>query len=253
MNDINLPPRSPSPKAIAFLILAAFAAFCTAGCRKPVPMKLHYLPGFVPGSQNIYYPVKVGVPPVGGRFATGTFEVGGVYNADGTLAHRLFVKDFGELVRQAMVRGLSDAGLKPAALAARVAPDALPFGVDMILTCDVERVEVNKNFGSKMTVHGRYFTMGSRVKLKFALESREAGTLYSGEIVGRENEPPRPVGREVFFPLETEPAESLSVALSRAVGQFLVEPEVSRAFPLRTSVFSAPASTHEVSPAPEHP
>lgn len=216
-------------------------------------MRLHFLPGFVPGSQSIFYPAKVGVPPVGGKFVAGTFRVGGVYKADGTLERPLFVKDFGALVRQSILKGLSDAGLKPVPLVVRSAPGALPFGVDLMLACDVEQVSVNKYFGSKMTVHGRYFTMDSRVRLKFTLQSRLGDTLYAGEILGTEEEPPLPVGHEVFLPLETDPAESLSVALSRAVGSLFVEPEMKRSLPLAASAAPRPSATAEPSPAPEHP
>jgi hypothetical protein len=48
-----------------------------------------------------------------------------------------------------------------------------------------------------------------------------------------EDEPPKPAGGEVFFPLETDPAESLSVALSRAIGALLVDPRFRAVFPAR--------------------
>jgi hypothetical protein len=59
--------------------------------------------------------------------------------------------------------------------------------------------------------------------------------LYSGEISGIESEPPNPVGGEVFLPLETLPAESLSVALSRAVGSLMLQAQFRRALPLHPS------------------
>jgi hypothetical protein len=249
VNDISRPLRNPNPRAIA-LLFAALAALFAAGCRKPEPMKLHYLEDFVPGAQNVFYPAKVGVPPVGGKFAVGTFRVGGVYKADGTLERPLFVADFGALVHQSILKGLSDAGLKPVPLARRSAPGALPFGVDLMLVCDVEQVSVNKYFGSRMTVHGRYFTMDSRVKLRFTMQNRLGDTLYAGEIQGSEDEPPMPVGHEAFLPLETEPAESLSVALSRAVGGLFVEPQVRRSLPLAALAERRPSATAESSPAP---
>jgi len=55
--------------------------------------------------------------------------------------------------------------------------------------------------------------------------------VYDSEVTGAEDEPPKPVGGEVFFPLETDPAESLSVALSRAIGNLLADPEFRQAFP----------------------
>ena len=92
------------------------------------------------------------------------------------------------------------------------------------------------------TIHGRYFTMSAVVRVKFTLKNRDGAVLYSGEINGLENEPPNPVGAEVFLPLETEPAESLSVALSRAVGLLMLQPEFRAVLPMR-AVEAAPTST----------
>ncbi len=80
------------------------------------------------------------------------------------------------------------------------------------------------------------------MRAKFELRNRDGQVIYSGEISGIENEPPNPVGAEVFLPLETEPVESLSVALSRAVGQLMLQPDFRAALPMRAAV-TTPAST----------
>jgi hypothetical protein len=66
------------------------------------------------------------------------------------------------------------------------------------------------------------------------LQRRDGAVLYQNEVTGVEDEPPKPVGGEVFFPLETEPAESLSVALSRAIGALLIDPKFRQTLPMRT-------------------
>ena len=73
--------------------------------------------------------------------------------------------------------------------------------------------------------------MHAVVRVKYQLKNRDGAVLYSDEISGIENEPPNPVGAEVFLPLETEPAESLSVALSRAVGLLMLDPKFRSALP----------------------
>jgi hypothetical protein len=117
-----------------------------------------------------------------------------------------------------------------------------------MLTSELEQLEVNKRFGANMTIHGQYFTMRSVVRVKYELRNRDGGVIYSGEITGTEDEPPNPVGAEVFLPLETEPAESLSVAMSRAVGQLIVDPKFRDALPMR-AVAASPTST----PQSPHP
>ena len=60
--------------------------------------------------------------------------------------------------------------------------------------------------------------------------------------------PTNPVGAEVFLPLETEPVESLSVAMSRAVGNLILDPKFRGTLPMR-----AIATTPTASPAPQLP
>ena len=90
---------------------------------------------------------------------------------------------------------------------------------------------MNKRFGANQTIHGQYFTMRAVVRVKYDLRNRDGAVIYSGDVSGTENEPPNPVGAEVFLPLETDPAESLSVALSRAVGQLMLQPAFRDALP----------------------
>ena len=104
-----------------------------------------------------------------------------------------------------------------------------------MLICELQQVTFEQNFGDQQTVHGQYFTMASRVKLKYTLRVAMVRLSIEKEITGTEDEPPKPVGGEVFFPLETDPAESLSVALSRAIGNLFIDPKFQSIFPMRTS------------------
>jgi hypothetical protein len=217
-----------------------------SGCRPGSSIDLHYLPDFVAGSQNVFRPVKIAVPPTTGGVDPGNSQVGSIYAPDGTLQTPLVVADAAGTFNKALLKGLADAGLVPVALDSNQADGKPPEGSDFILTSELEQIEVNKRFEAKQTIHGQYFTMRAVVRVKFELRNRDGAALYSGEISGLENEPPNPVGAEVFLPLETEPAESLSVALSRAVGLLMIQPKFRDALPVR-AVAAAPTLT----PAPE--
>jgi hypothetical protein len=216
-----------------------------SGCRPGTRIDLHYLPDFVAGSQNVFRPVKIAVPPTTGSVDSGNYQVGAIYVADGTVQTPLVVADAVGTFNNALLKGLGDAGLVPVALDSNPADGKPPEGSDFILTSALEQVEVNKRFEAKQTIHGQYFTMRAVVRVKFELRNRDGEVLYSGEIIGLENEPPNPVGAEVFLPLETEPAESLSVALSRAVGLLMIQPKFRDALPMR-----AAAATPTSTPAP---
>ena len=164
------------------------------------------------------------MPPTTGNFS-GDHEVGSIYAPDGTVQTPLVVADPARTFNDALIKGLADAGLVPVALDANPADGKPPEGADFILASELEQFDVHKRFDAKQTIHGQYFTMHAVVRVKYDLRNRDGAVIYSGEISGIENEPPIPVGAEVFLPLETEPAESLSVALSRAVGLLMLEPK----------------------------
>ena len=206
-----------------------------AGCAPREVIKLHYLNGFVPGTRAIFLPANIAVAPISGDLAICAHQVGGVYSSSGQLEKVLLVSDAGSVVHDALMTSLADAGLKPIAIHAGLSPGDLPNGVDLMLSCELRRLTIEKRFGAQQTIHGKYFTMTSRVALKYKLQGRDGSVIYDNQITGMEDEPPRPVGGEVFFPLETEPAESLSVALSRAIGTPLADPKFRAAFPLRTT------------------
>lgn len=226
------------------------AALALTGCKPRTHLKVHYLPDFVPGSQNIFRPAKIAVTPTAGAVGTGEYQAGAIYTADGTMQTPLVVADAARLFNDALVKGLTDAGLVPVALDSNPADSKPPEGSDFILSSDLEQVEVNKRFGANQTIHGQYFTMRSVVRVKYDLRNRDGAVIYSGDVSGTENEPPNPVGAEVFLPLETDPAESMSVALSRAVGQLMLQPAFRDALPTGT-IAATPPSTP--TPQSSHP
>ncbi len=194
---------------------------------------------------NVFRPVGVGVAPLTGEMASGRYEIGAVYRADGTPQRQLFVRDVRDTVTNAIEQCLEDAGLKPVALDSTRVDGGLPDGVDWLLRAELTALTSNKRFGGRDTVHGKYFTMESLVRLKFALQNRDGATLLKFETLGAQREPPEPVGKEEFLPLETEPAESLSIALSKAVGALILDPKLREVLPLRD-----PAPPAESSPPP---
>jgi hypothetical protein len=230
-------------------------ALVLSGCRPRTRIDLKYLPGFVPGSQNVFRPVKIAVPPTTSAIGSGEINVGGIYKADGDAQSALTVYDPARIFTDALIKGLAGSGLSPIALDSNPGDGKPPDGSDFILTSDLEQFEVNKRFSEAMTIHGQYFSMRAVVRAKFQLSNREGAVLYSGEISGMESEPPDRVGGEVFLPLETLPAESLSVALSRAVGSLMIQPQFRAAIPLRPSeAASAPPASSSASPrATSHP
>ncbi|MGC2306619.1 hypothetical protein [Candidatus Binatus sp.] len=213
-----------------------------SGCKPGTRIDLHYLPDFVAGSQNVFRPVKIAVPPTTGSVDPGNYQVGAIYAADGTVQTPLVVADAPRTFNNALLKGLADAGLVPVALDSKPDDGKPPEGSDFILTSDLEQIQVNKRFEAKQTIHGQYFTMRAVVRVKLELSDRDGAVVYSGETTGLENEPPNPLGAEVFLPLETEPAESLSVALSRSIGLLVLEPKFRDALPRRAAE-ATPAST----------
>ncbi len=222
-------------------MLAALAI--ALGCKSAPTLRLHYLPGFVPGSERIFGPVRIAVLPASGAIASGHVRVGGVYAADGSVERSFYAEDLGAVVTVAVIRALGDAGLKPVASGPlRHGAASLPVGVDYVLATSIEAVSINQRFGAEQTVHGQYFEMKAKVRIKFTLSSRANPELYTGEILGTEDEPPAPVGKEVFLPLETQPDESLSVAMSRAVGALMLQSGFRTALPQASPPIAVPRS-----------
>ncbi|MGH7814693.1 MAG: hypothetical protein ACREQI_11915 [Candidatus Binataceae bacterium] len=209
---------------------AAIAALALAGCRPPVRLRIHYLHDFVPGAERIFKPAKIAIAPVAGPLANGEIAVGAVYAADGRRDKALAVSNAGAAFGRALAGAMADAGLVPIAIDSAPTGGRPRGGADFLLTAKLEQFEVNKHFGAARTVHGQYFTMRASVRAKIELRNRGGAMVYAGEVIGTEDEPPAPARHEVFLPLETDPAESLSAAMSRAVGSIALQPRFRAAF-----------------------
>jgi hypothetical protein len=231
-----------SSRCVAVLIAAA--AIALTGCKPRATLRLHYLSGIIPDSQNVFGPAKIAVAPTTGDIGVGDFQAGAIYAADGDTQSPVWISDAARTFNAALLKGLTDAGLQPVSIDANPIDGRPPEGSDFLLTSELEQVEVNKHFGPNWTIHGQYFTMNSIVRVRYELRNRDGAVVFSSEIDGRENEPPNPVGAEIFLPLETEPAESLSVAMSRAVGLLLVDPKFRHPLPMRAvSATAIPSPT----------
>jgi hypothetical protein len=213
----------------ALLAGTVFATISAAGCQRETPLLVRYLPGFVPATQRVLPPSSIVVLPVGGPLAAGKFQVGAIYGADGARKSALVARDLGPLITQAVKRCLSDAGLNASVRATGQVSENPP----LTIATEIESVSVNQHFGRQRTIHGQYFSMTAQVQLRFTVADQAHPELYSIVTTGNETEPPVPVGGEAFLPLETDPAESLSVALSRAIGALILQPEFRRAIQSR--------------------
>jgi hypothetical protein len=212
------------------------ALLLCAGCRRAEPsLVLHYLPDFVPGTQNVLAPTAIAIAPPGGLANEPRIEVGAVFAPDGTIQRKLYAADLETLLARSLAQGLRDAGLKPVLIAAMPADYRPPAGAAFMLITRLDAIEVNKRFGAELTVHGRYFKMRARVRISLELCDRSGRKVLVDQVTGVEDEPPVPVGGEVFLPLETDPAESLSVALSRAIGAIILLPEMRRLLGVRST------------------
>lgn len=226
--------RIRNPDVRGFPALLTFAILLCAGCRlRAQTLHLHYLPGFVPGTRNVFAPAEIAIAPPGGEATHDWLEVGAVFDPDGEPRSKLHVRDLSTILADALACGLRDAGLGPIVLNAAPWDLKPPGGARFLLLAVVEEFRVDKRFGAETTVHGRYFTMHARVRIGIKILDGAGRQVFLRDVSGAEDEPPALVGGEVFLPLETDPAESLSVALSRAVGALIIEPDFRRLFPPR--------------------
>ncbi|HUA33267.1 MAG TPA: hypothetical protein VMA09_06660 [Candidatus Binataceae bacterium] len=205
-----------------------------AACdRTPQIPSLHYLPGFVPGSENIFEPKTIAVIPTHGLDASDKIVAGGVYDQNGNLIESVVVGGIEKSITAGLERSLADAGLHPVA--------ANDHDADFVLSSHLMSAAITKQFGAEQTVHGQYFTMDAAVTIAFELRDRAGKAVFSKTITGSEHEPPKPVGHEVFFPLETDPVEALSVAMSRTIGGLVVDPALGALMPARSRPRQSPA------------
>jgi hypothetical protein len=215
---------------VAILALAVLVGGCHPQPEEDPGLNLDYLPGFVPGTRNVFPPVPIAIEPVVPRQ---NMRLGAVFDAEGKLQRKLEVRGLRNLLAQSLAQGLADAGLKPASAIAQAGTKP-PGSAQFLLVASLAKLEVFKFFRAETTVHGQYFTMHSRAVFSVQLFGRDGQKLVSTDVTGAEDEPPPTVGGEAFLPLETDPAASLSVAISRAIGAIILDPGIRRALPPRS-------------------
>ena len=157
-------------------IAIAALALALTGCKPSTRVDLHYLSGFVPGSQNIFRPAKIAVPPTTGSSAPAIPR--SARSTMPTAARKLISRSATgfALSTRRLIKGLADAGLVPVALDSNPADGKPPEGSDFILTSELEQLEVNKRFEATQTIHGQYFTMKAVVRVKYQLRNRDGGS-----------------------------------------------------------------------------
>jgi hypothetical protein len=214
-----------------------------AGCHRGIrDLKLHYIAQFVPGTRAVFAPARIAVAPSrismvpAAASPVSELEVGSVLNEESDVAARLFISDPAPLLTNALLEALFDSGLRPSVIDRSHVHDLgarkPPSGFDFLLSCDLLRLTVNQRFSPQHTVHGQVFTMRSSVEMACTVHDRAGKKIFAATVTGDETEPPQRVGNEAFLPLETDPAESLSVALSRAVGGLILMLRDRAALPL---------------------
>src|SRR5579862_3486351 len=130
---VRLLVERPASRGVAALVVVALAlALALTGCKPRTRLELHYLPCFVPGSQNIFAPAKIAVLPTTGNFGAGVSEAGAIYAPDGTVETPLVVSDAAGAFNRALIQALADAGLAPVALSSNPAGGRPPAGWDFI-------------------------------------------------------------------------------------------------------------------------
>src|SRR5262249_49349615 len=130
---------------LAGTILAALSA---AACERETPLRIRYLPGFVPATQHVLPPRRIMVLPAGGTMAAGEFQAGAIYGADGHVKRTLVVKDLGPLLTEAVKRCLSDAGLNALAGITGEVGGTPP----LTIATEIESVSVDQRFGRQRTI-----------------------------------------------------------------------------------------------------
>jgi hypothetical protein len=109
------------------------------------------------------------VPPTSttANIGSGDSEVGAIYAADGTVQTPLAVTDGVHTFNHALIHGLKDAGLMPVALDSNPGDNDSKPPADFILTSELEELKVDKRFEEAQTIHGQYFTMNAKVRIKY--------------------------------------------------------------------------------------
>lgn len=208
----RIPDKGPriALAAIALVIVSI------SGCQKPETVHLQGSPALLKQVAGLFYPAKIAIVPAGaGPKVRG--DVGAVFAADGARIATIRVAKPGAQLTSVLATFLKAAGLKPVILSGYPGANP-PFGTDFMITSQLEHVDFVKRIIH--TRAGDRFTMMATVQIAVRLVS-VAGVLFKGSTVGVVEEPPAGVSLATYRPELIEPADAISMALSKAIAELL--------------------------------
>jgi hypothetical protein len=211
------------------LAAAAVVAIAAAGCAKSQAISLRYVPDSVVQTTTKFFPAKVAVTPA--RWDSRDGAVGHVFDASGKKIANLKVEDSGSQIAQVVAQAFQAAGTQPTIIGAVAPGGKPPLGIDFLVITEIDEITCEKNFRS--TPNPEAFRLNARVKLKITILG-PARTPFTGEGISVIEEPPPGVDLAAYKPAITEPAEAVSIALSRAIRGVLEQPTIAHALPHRT-------------------
>jgi hypothetical protein len=209
------------------LIIAVLCGLAAAGCAKPTPIILRYIPDPADHvAAGRFFPAKIAVaiaqsPGVEPR-------VGVIADAAGNKLAVLQVVDIGGQTARVLAQALEEAGLKPVMIGPAPPDHQPPFGIDFLIMSGVNELRCDKRFlpGAPADV----FRLNASVDLKVELVNR-GGILAVTEGSSSMDEPPFGTNLATYHPEVTDPATALSRVMSRAVRSALAQPTFVEALP----------------------
>ncbi len=213
------------------LTAAGCAAIAVAGCAKWQEISLRYVPDSAAQAATKFFPAKVAVAAA--RWDSRDGAVGHVFEANGSRLAKLRIGQPGQQIAQVVAQAFQAAGLQPVAVGAVAPGDKPPPGIDFLAITEIDELTCEKSFQS--TPGSGAFRLKARVRLKITvLGPRRAP--FTGEGLGGFDEEPPGADPATSKPEIAEPADAVSIALSRAIRSVLDQPAIAHALPHRTAV-----------------
>ncbi len=211
------------------LTAAAGVAIAVAGCAKSQAISLRYVPDSAVQATTKFFPAKVAVSAV--RWDSLDGAVGHVFDPSGKKIANLKIEDSSRQIAQVVAQAFQAAGLQPVTIGAVAPGDKPPPGVDFMVITEVDEITCEKNLQS--TPNAEALRLKARVRLKITILGPSRAP-FTGEGIAVIDEPPHGVDLAAYKPAITEPADAVSVALSRAIRGVLDQPAIAHALPHRS-------------------
>ena len=210
---------------------AACLTIAAAGCGKLQTLALHYTPDPAIPSAVHFFPAKVAVASAHWNGGING-KIGGVFDTQGFKLSTLVVRNAGGQIAQVIAQALQAAGLQATAIGAPAADGAPPVGVDFLVTAEVDELTCQKHFIPGPNTGA--FQLHAHARLNIAIVG-PGGRRFTGEGVGMVDEPPAGADLATYKPPITEPADAVSIALSRAIQSVIGQKGFASALPQRTA------------------